>query len=76
LTTACICGSDAAYATQAADAAKALKTAGAIWVVLAGKPNDNEEAWRAAGVDQFIFAGQDALAALQSVHAALGLGNA
>lgn len=74
LATVCICGADKAYAEQATDTAKALKAAGASWVLLAGKPGDNEEAWRAAGVDQFIFAGQDVISALQSVHAALGLG--
>ncbi|MET0546495.1 MAG: methylmalonyl-CoA mutase family protein, partial [Caulobacterales bacterium] len=71
---ACICGSDATYADKAADAAKALKAAGAVWVLLAGKPGDSEAAWKEAGVDQFIFAGQDAVAALNTVHGALGLG--
>lgn len=73
LAAACICGSDAAYAAQAADTAKALKQAGASWVILAGKPGDNEAALKEAGVDQFIFAGLDAIAALETVQAALGV---
>ena len=73
LAAACICGSDAAYAAQAADTAKALKAAGASWVILAGKPGENEAALKEAGVDQFIFAGLDAIAALETVQAALGV---
>jgi methylmalonyl-CoA mutase len=69
---AVLCGADARYAMEAADAARALKAAGASWVVYAGKPAD-EAALRAAGVDQFIVAGQDALAALATLHAALGV---
>lgn len=70
---AVLCSSDAVYAEQAATTARALKEAGAVWVLLAGKPGD-EAALRAAGVDQFIFAGQDALEALGQTHAALGVG--
>lgn len=70
---AVLCGADTRYASDAAPAADALKTAGAIWIVLAGKPAD-EAPLRAAGIDQFVFAGQDALAALGTLHAALGLG--
>ncbi len=70
---AVIAGADAAYAEQAANAARALKAAGATWVVLAGKPGDREAAWRDAGVDQFVFTGQDVLAALETLHAALGV---
>ncbi|MDX2233889.1 MAG: methylmalonyl-CoA mutase family protein [Hyphomonadaceae bacterium] len=70
---AVLCGADARYATQAAPAAQALKAAGALWIVYAGKPAD-EAALRAAGVDQFVMAGQDALEALKTLHAALGLG--
>ena len=69
---AVLCGADARYATEAEPAAQALKKAGAVWVVYAGKPAA-EEALRAAGVDQFIFAGQDAVAALKTLHASLGI---
>jgi methylmalonyl-CoA mutase len=69
---AVLCGADARYATEAAPAAQALKAAGALWVLYAGKPAD-EAALREAGVDQFVFAGQNALEALATLHAALGI---
>jgi methylmalonyl-CoA mutase len=68
---ALITGTDATYAEQAESAAKALKSAGAAWVVIAGKPGEREAALRAAGVDQFVFAGQDAIAELETLQAAL-----
>ena len=71
---ALIASTDACYAEHAENAAQRLKAAGATWVVLAGKPGDNETRWRAAGVDQFIFAGVDALKELETLHAALGVG--
>ena len=40
-------------------------------MALAGEPGAAEAAWRAAGVDDFIFAGVDALAALRRVWARL-----
>ena len=46
---ACLCSSDKVYESEAADAAKALTAAGAI-VHLAGRPGENEENWRKAGV--------------------------
>ena len=61
----CLCSSDKVYATQAAGAAKALQAAGARHIYLAGRPGDQEAALRGAGVAEFIFAGGDALAALQ-----------
>jgi methylmalonyl-CoA mutase len=70
---AVICGTDSAYAEEAENAAQRLKAAGANWVVLAGKPGDNEQRFRAAGVDQFVFTGQDALKELETLHAALGI---
>ena len=62
---ACLCSSDKVYAAQAASAAKALHAAGAKHIYLAGRPGEQEAALRAAGVAHFIFAGGDALAALQ-----------
>jgi methylmalonyl-CoA mutase len=62
---ACLCSSDKAYAGLAADAAKALHAAGARHIYLAGRPGEHEAAFRAAGVNDFIFAGGDALATLQ-----------
>jgi methylmalonyl-CoA mutase len=65
---ACICSSDKIYAEQAAAAAKALQTAGAKHIYLAGRPGEQEAALRAAGVNDFIFAGGDALATLQQAY--------
>jgi len=62
----CLCSSDKVYATQAGAAARALQGAGARHIYLAGRPGDQEAALRDAGVDEFIFAGGDALAALQN----------
>ena len=62
---ACLCSSDKIYAQQAAAAAKALQAAGAKHIYLAGRPGEQEAALRAAGVNDFVFAGGDALAALQ-----------
>lgn len=70
---AVIAGTDACYADHAANAARALKAAEADWVLLAGKPGAHETEWRAAGVDQFIFVGDDAVAALTTLHKALSL---
>ena len=70
---AVICGTDATYAEDAENAAQRLKAAGADWVILAGKPGDHENGLRAAGVDQFVFTGQDAIKELTTLHAALGI---
>ena len=70
---AVICGTDAAYLEAAENAAQRLKAGGARWVVIAGRPGEREAAFRAAGIDQFVFAGQDALEALNALHAALGV---
>ena len=65
---ACICSSDKVYAERAEDAAKALQAAGARHIYLAGRAGEQETALRAAGITEFIFAGGDALAALQQAH--------
>jgi methylmalonyl-CoA mutase len=65
---ACICSSDKVYAEQAEDAAKALQAAGAKHIYIAGRASEQEQALRAAGVNEFIFAGGDALAALQKAY--------
>ena len=65
---ACLCSSDKVYAGQAVAAAKALQAAGARHIYLAGRPGEQEAALRAAGVGDFIFAGGDALAALQEAY--------
>ena len=68
----CLCSSDTVYGTNAADAAKALAEAGASHIYLAGRPGANEAAWRAGGVNEFVFVGCDALAILQAAYAKLG----
>jgi methylmalonyl-CoA mutase len=70
---AVLTGSDTRYAADSLDAATALKAAGCDWLIHAGKPAD-EQAVRAKGFDQFIFAGQDAVEALKLLHTALGIG--
>jgi methylmalonyl-CoA mutase len=70
---ACICSSDQVYAELAEATAGALKQAGATQVLLAGRPKDQEAALKAAGVDAFLFAGGDAVAALTAMHMALGV---
>ena len=67
-TLTCLCSSDKVYAGQAAAAAKALQAAGARHIYLAGRPGEQEAALRTAGVNDFVFAGGDALAALQEVY--------
>ncbi|MEV7467066.1 methylmalonyl-CoA mutase subunit beta [Streptomyces kronopolitis] len=63
---ACLCASDAVYGEQAAAVAAALKSAGAVRVLLAGKPGERREEFTAAGVDTFVFAGCDAVEVLSS----------
>jgi methylmalonyl-CoA mutase len=72
-TIACVCSSDAVYAEMAEEAAHALKNAGARMVFLAGKPGERGTALKEAGVDEFVFAGCDALGALRAVHDSLAL---
>jgi len=66
---ACLCSSDKIYPAQAEAAAKALQAAGAKHIYLAGRPGELEAALRQAGVQDFIFAGGDALATLQEAYA-------
>jgi methylmalonyl-CoA mutase len=64
---ACICGTDEAYASEAADAAMALGASGATAIYLAGRPGDLEPALRAAGVTGFIHAGCDVIGCLTEI---------
>jgi methylmalonyl-CoA mutase len=64
---ACLCSSDKMYETEAANAVKALKSAGAV-VHLAGRPGSHETEWKQAGVKTFIYMGCDALALLRAAH--------
>jgi methylmalonyl-CoA mutase len=65
----CVCGTEQAYDERLAEVVPALREAGARQVWLAGK--DTEE--RKAHVDGFIQRGCDAVAALESMHQALGV---
>jgi methylmalonyl-CoA mutase len=69
---AILCGADERYAAEAESAARALKAAGAREVWLAGRPGEHEAAWRAAGVDRFVYAGGDAVEALETALDVLG----
>jgi methylmalonyl-CoA mutase len=64
----CLCSSDKIYTEHAVGAAKALQSAGARHIYLAGRAGEQEAALRTAGVGDFIFAGCDALAALQKAY--------
>jgi methylmalonyl-CoA mutase len=66
-TRACLCGSDAVYAREAADTAKALKAAGARRLFLVGEPGEREAQYRQAGIETLIHAGCDALAILRAI---------
>lgn len=59
-----LCGPDALYEAEGIPAARALKAAGAIRVELAGRPGSLDTELTAGGVDGFLFAGDDAVAAL------------
>jgi methylmalonyl-CoA mutase len=65
---ACLCSSDKVYAALAITAAKALQAAGAKHIYLAGRAGEQEAALRAAGVNEFVFAGADALTILHQAY--------
>jgi methylmalonyl-CoA mutase len=69
----CLCSSDKVYAAEAVETARALKSAGATHIYLAGRPGEQESALKAAGVQEFIYAGCDVLATLRAAHDNLGL---
>ncbi|MGO1048677.1 methylmalonyl-CoA mutase small subunit [Crossiella sp. CA198] len=69
----CLCGNDKAYAEHAAPIAEALKAAGAQRIWLAGKPGERVESDKAAGIDDYIFAGCDALGVLRGTLSELGV---
>jgi len=64
---AVICSSDEMYGQMAEETAGALRSAGARSVVLAGNPGENEERYRAAGIDRFIFMKCDVLGVLREL---------
>ncbi|MFE6406914.1 methylmalonyl-CoA mutase family protein [Streptomyces sp. NPDC057837] len=64
---AVLCSSDALYAEQAADRVAELKAAGASRVFLAGRPGEYP------GVDDYVFAGCDAVAVLSATLDRMGV---
>jgi methylmalonyl-CoA mutase len=64
----CLCSSDKVYAGEAVPAAEALRTAGARHIYLAGRPGEQETVLRAAGVNDFVFAGGDAQTMLEDAY--------
>lgn len=70
---ACLAASDTRYAEVGAATARALKAQGAAMVYAAGRGGKLAPAMEAAGVDGFIFAGQDVLALLGELYAHLGV---
>lgn len=72
---AVICSSDSIYAEHAVRTAAALKAAGAREVLIAGRPGEHEAAWAEAGIDGYIYAGDDTLAAVRGVLSRLGVVN-
>ena len=69
---ACLCGDDKVYAAHAAAFARAIRASAAKGLALAGRPGEREAEWRAAGVDDFIFAGGDAVQALEGLYRRIG----
>jgi methylmalonyl-CoA mutase len=64
---AVLAASDEIYAAQGAGAARALKEAGCGWLLLAGRPGENEAGLRASGVDAFVFLGADVVEVLTEI---------
>ncbi len=69
---ACLCSSDRVYGELGEATVGLLKTVGAKAVYVAGQPAA-EATLRAAGVDDFIFAGGDMIKTLSDLHSQLGI---
>jgi methylmalonyl-CoA mutase len=63
---ACVlCGSDEMYREKAGELAKKIKQKNPdIFLFLAGRPGEDEDEFRAAGIDDFIYIGKDVYADL------------
>ena len=70
---AVICGSDEQYLEWVPELAPLLRAAGAVDVVLAGRPGEHEAAFRAAGVSEFIYLGIDVTITLSALLDRLGV---
>ncbi|MFE8595350.1 methylmalonyl-CoA mutase family protein [Archangium violaceum] len=68
-----ISGPDAMYPEWVPALTAALKQQSGRIVAVAGRPGEHEAAFRAAGVDLFIFAGGDLFETLSSLHKQLGV---
>ena len=68
---AVLTSTDERYAADVETVAPRLKAAGIQKLYLAGRPGDREPAYRAAGVDEFIYIGVDVRSALARMHAEL-----
>ena len=70
---AVICSSDDVYAAAAEAAARALRAAGVRLILLAGRPGRNEASLRDAGINGFIYQGDDTLATLRGLAIEIGM---
>jgi methylmalonyl-CoA mutase len=70
---AVICGPDEEYVLHLATLAPALHRAGARTVILAGNPGSQEQAYRAAGVDRFVFIKCDVVTLLRDLMQSEGV---
>ncbi len=70
---ACICSSDEVYAERAAEVAAAIRSRSPARLYLAGRAGDLADALAAAGVDEYLTAGCDAVAALAGALDAVGV---
>ncbi|MGC0399328.1 methylmalonyl-CoA mutase [Streptomyces sp. SAI-126] len=66
-TEACLCSSDTVYEERAEDVVRALRSAGARHVFLAGRPGQYSD------VDSYVFAGCDAVAVLTATLDRMGV---
>ncbi len=64
---AVICGTDEQYVEWVPKLAPLLAKAGAVEVLVAGRPGEQEATYKAAGVTGFIFVGSDVAATLSSL---------
>ena len=65
---ACLCSSDKVYEREAAAAARALASAGAKHVYLAGKPGEHRATFERAGIGTFLHQGCDTLGILETAY--------
>ncbi len=71
---AVLCSSDALYAELAEPTARALAARGARVIALAGSPGERENAYRAAGITDFVFVGANVAQSLRSLLTRVGAG--